>query len=267
MKATIKSKALLLISVLWAASTAAQEGIFDEYREMMGDDNPAVFVIDEGEEFWFAEAGPKGATLEACDLGLGEGVVDGAYAQLPRYFDDADRVMDLEARLEYCMIELQGRTREEIHAKPYSLQGDTGTEIEALSAWIADRSNGLAIAPGQTHEQEQSSYAMGEQLFYYRAGPHDFSCATCHGQADKRIRLQALAHLESHEGAAEAYSSWPAYRISEGVVRSMGWRMRDCFRQQRLPELVMGSDASIALQMYLAVNAAGAPIAAPGLKR
>lgn len=267
MKATIKSKALVLISVLWAANTAAQDGIFDEYREMMGDDNPAVFVIDEGEEFWFAEAGPKSATLEACDLGLGEGVVEGAYAQLPRYFEDTDRVMDLEARLEYCMIELQGRTREEIHAKPYSLQGDTGTEMEALSAWIADQSNGLAIAPGQTYEQEQSAYAMGEQLFYYRAGPHDFSCATCHGQADKRIRLQALAHLESHEGAAEAYSSWPAYRISQGVVRSMGWRMRDCFRQQRLPELVMGSDASIALQMYLAVNAAGAPITAPGLKR
>ena len=267
MKATIKSKALVLISLLWAAGAAAQEGIFDEYREMMGDDNPAVFVIDEGEEFWFAEAGPKGATLEACDLGLGEGVVEGAYAQLPRYFDDTDRVMDLEARLEYCMIELQGRTRGEIHAKPYSLQGDTGTEMEALSAWIAYQSNGLAIAPGQTHEQEQSTYAMGEQLFYYRAGPHDFSCATCHGQADKRIRLQALGHLESHEGAAEAYSSWPAYRISQGVVRSMGWRMRDCFRQQRLPELVMGSDASIALQMYLAVNASGAPITAPGLKR
>ena len=212
-------------------------------------------------------AGPRAATLEACDLGLGEGVVEGAYAQFPRYFADTDRVMDLEGRLEYCMIGLQGRTHEEIHAKPYSLRGDMGTEIEALSAWIADQSNGLAIAPGQLHEQEQLAYGVGEQLFYYRAGPHDFSCATCHGQSDKRIRLQSLGYLESHEGAADAYSSWPAYRISEGIVRSMGWRMRDCFRQQRFPELVMGSDASVALQMYLSVNAAGAPIAAPGLKR
>lgn len=250
-----------------AALSAAQDSIFDEYREMMGDDNPAIFVIDEGEEYWYTPAGPKDATLEQCDLGLGPGVVEGAYAQFPRYFEDVDRVMDVEARLEYCMIELQGRTREEIHAKPYSLRGDLGTEFEALGAWLADQSNGVTIAPGQDHPKERDMYALGEQLFFYRAGPHDFSCATCHGQSDKRIRLQALPDLTTHEGAAEGYSSWPAYRISEGVVRTMGWRMRDCFRQQRMPELIMGSEASIALQTYLAVNAAGAEMAAPGLKR
>lgn len=256
-----------LTLMLMASTAAAQDDTFAEYREMMGDDNPAIFIIDDGEAHWFAEAGPEGATLEACDLGLGPGVVEGAYAQLPRYFADVDRVMDLEARLEYCMVELQGRTREEIHAKPYSLQGDLGTEMEALSAWIADQSAGEPVAAGNSHPKEKAMYALGEQLFYYRAGPHDFSCATCHGQADVRIRLQPLADLSTHEGAAEAYTGWPAYRISEGVVRTMGWRMRDCFRQQRLPELIMGSDASIALQVYLAINASGADMAAPGLKR
>ena len=265
----IKVRNLVLMSLLGiiTAAAVAQDGIFDEYREMMGEDNAGVFIIDEGQEYWFSKTGPKAATLEACDLGLGEGVVEGAYAQLPRYFEDADRVMDLEARLVHCMIDLQGRSRAEVHAKPYSLRGDMGTEIEALSAWIANQSNGLAIAPGQIHAREQSAYDVGEKLFYYRAGPHDFSCATCHGQADKRIRLQSLAHLKSYDGAAGAYSSWPAYRISEGIIRTMGWRMRDCFRQQRMPELVMGSDASVALQIYLAVNGAGAPLVAPGLKR
>lgn len=256
-----------LLTSAVAALGLAQDGIFDEYREMMGDDNPAVFVIDEGEEYWYTAAGPNAVTLEACDLGLGEGVVEGAYAQLPRYFADADRVMDLEARLEHCMVQLQGRTREEIHAKPYSLRGDLGTELEAIAAWVADQSSGIAIAPSQEHPRERAMYSLGEELFFYRAGPHDFSCATCHGQADKRIRLQALPQLTSHEGAAEAYATWPAYRISEGVVRTMGWRMRDCFRQQRMPELIMGSEASVALQTYLAVNAAGAEMAAPGLKR
>jgi sulfur-oxidizing protein SoxA len=50
-------------------------------------------------------------------------------------------------------------------------------------------------------------------------------------------------------------------------VRTMGWRLRDCFRQQRWPELQMGSEASIALQTYMAVNAAGGTMTAPGLKR
>jgi sulfur-oxidizing protein SoxA len=265
LKALIPGVALSVTAAM--SATAQDDDVFAEYREMMGDDNPAIFVVDEGEEYWYTEAGPNSVTLEDCDLGLGPGVVEGAYAQLPRFFEDTNRVMDLEARLEYCMVELQGRSAEEIHAKPYSLRGDMGTEMEALSAWIAQQSEGMVIAPGQTHPEEQAAYAMGEQLFYYRAGPHDFSCATCHGQSDMRIRLQALANLNTHEGAAEAYSSWPAYRISEGVVRTMGWRMRDCFRQQRLPELIMGSDASIALQTYLAVNAAGAEMAAPGLKR
>ena len=59
----------------WLSSVplAADDGVFDQYRDLMGDDNPAVFVIDEGEELWFRPQGPESATLEACDLGLGPG--------------------------------------------------------------------------------------------------------------------------------------------------------------------------------------------------
>ena len=112
---------LLLLMVVPAL---ADEGIFDQYRDLMGDDNPAIFVIDEGEEFWVQSQGPSAVTLEACDLGLGAGVTRGAYAQFPRYFADTDRVMDIETRLLYCMETLQGRDREVIAAKPYSLRGD-----------------------------------------------------------------------------------------------------------------------------------------------
>ena len=40
----------LLAAWLCAAPLAADDGVFDQYRDLMGDDNPAVFVIDEGEE-------------------------------------------------------------------------------------------------------------------------------------------------------------------------------------------------------------------------
>ena len=94
---------LLMVVPAWA-----DEGIFDQYRDLMGDDNPAIFVIDEGQEFWAQVQGPSAATLEACDLGLGAGVTRGAYAQFPRYFADTDRVMDIETRLIHCMETLQG---------------------------------------------------------------------------------------------------------------------------------------------------------------
>lgn len=93
------------------------------------------------------------------------------------------------------------------------------------------------------------------------------SRATCHEQSNKRIRLQQLPNLTDHTEAADAYGSWPAYRMSEGLVRTMGWRLQDCFRQQRWPELTFGSEVSVALQTYMAVNAAGGIMTAPGLKR
>jgi sulfur-oxidizing protein SoxA len=255
---------LLLLMVV---PVLADEGIFDQYRDLMGDDNPAIFVIDEGAEFWVQSQGPSAATLEACDLGLGASVTRGAYAQFPRYFADTDRVMDIETRLLYCMETLQGRDREVIAAKPYSLRGDFGTELEALVTWLAAESEGMTIAPEQAHPKERAMYAMGEEIFFYRAGPHDFSCATCHEQSNKRIRLQQLPNLTEHTEVAEAYGSWPAYRMSQGLVRTMGWRLQDCFRQQRWPGLTFGSEVSIALQTYMAVNAAGGVMTAPGLKR
>jgi sulfur-oxidizing protein SoxA len=104
-------------------------------------------------------------------------------------------------------------------------------------------------------------------MFFYRGGPHDFSCATCHAQTGRRIRLQDLPNLTSAADAKRAYATWPAYRVSQGEVRTMQWRMNDCFRQQRFPELVFGSEGSIALITYLARQAHGAGMDAPAIKR
>lgn len=261
--------ALVAWTLAVSLPVAAQDddNIFAQYREMFGDDNPAELVEMQGEELWRTARGPKNATLEACDLGLGPGKVEGAYAQLPRHFEDVDRVQDLEARLAYCMAELQGFAPGERAAAPFSRQGEPATEMEALAAWVAGQSRGTPIAVPQNHPGEREMFELGRQLFNYRAGPYDFSCATCHSQDNKRIRLQALPNLTTAAGARAAFAAWPAYRISQGAVRTMEWRVADCARQQRLPALLFTSDAAIALITYMGVQAAGAPMAAPGLKR
>lgn len=260
---------LALLGSVSALPLLAQDeaNIFAQYREMFGDDNPAELVEMQGEELWKTARGPNKVSLEQCDLGLGAGKVAGAYAALPRYFKDTDQVMDLESRLVHCMMKLQGFKAETITAKPYSDQGQPQTDIEALTAWIAGQSRGVAVAVPQSHAKEKQAYALGQQLFNYRAGPYDFSCATCHSQSDKRIRLQALPNLTDPQRAGAAFTTWPAYRISQGTVRTMEWRMADCARQQRLPSLQFGSDASIALITYMGVQSKGEPMAAPGLKR
>jgi sulfur-oxidizing protein SoxA len=262
-----KRVAAAACTLLAGVFASAQDDTFSQYREMMGDDNPAIFVSEEGADYWTRQAGPRQASLEECDLGLGPGVVDRAYASLPRHFKDTGRVMDLEARLFHCMEKLQGRDAADIRRKPYSGTGDMGTELEALVTYIAEQSQGEPLAVPQNHPAEKAAYQLGESIFYRRAGPYDFSCASCHRQDDRRIRLQELPNITTNAGAGLAYSTWPAYRVSQGLVRTMGWRMQNCTRQQRLPKLQPGSEASVALQVYIGVKAAGTSMAAPGMKR
>jgi sulfur-oxidizing protein SoxA len=250
-----------------APALAGEQDIFAEYRAMFGDDNPAELVEMQGEEVWNAVRGPKQASLAGCDLGLGPGVMAGAYAQLPRYFADTGKVMDLETRLLQCMETLQGIDTAALRAQPYSEQGQPQTDLESLAAYIAAQSRGMPVAVPQAHPLELQAFADGAKLFNFRAGPHDFSCATCHSQAGKRIRLQALPQLNSVDGARASFGTWPAYRIAQGAVRTIEWRMADCARQQRLPGLKHGSKAAIDLITYLGVQANGAEMTAPGLKR
>jgi len=266
--------AALLATALGGAAVApallAQSSAVDEiakYRAALQDGNPAELWEARGEGIWKQKRGPKQATLEQCDIGLGPGVVKGAYARLPRYFADADRVMDLESRLLWCMATLQGFSDADSRKQLFGNGNDRKSDMEALVAYVTSESRGTPMNVGIAHPKEAEMYRVGERIFYFRGGPHDFGCVTCHGDDAKRIRLQELPNLTTKEGAQKAYTTWPAYRVSQGELRSFQWRLYDCFRQQRFPELIFGSDASIALTTFLARNANGAPFDAPAIKR
>ena len=125
----------------------------------------------------------------------------------------------------------------------------------------------MVISPPLSNAKEKEAYELGKRMFMYRAGPYDFSCATCHSENGRRIRLQDLPNLTTHTGAARAYATGPAYRVSQGEFRSMQWRMNDCFRQQRFPEPDYGSEIVTALISYLAQMASGGTYDGPGIKR
>ena len=91
--AVVAFAAVALTTVVFAQNAAEE---IEKYRQALQDGNPAELWEARGEAMWKTPRGPSKATFERCDLGLGAGVVKGAYAQLPRYFADADRVMDLE---------------------------------------------------------------------------------------------------------------------------------------------------------------------------
>ncbi|MCC2100024.1 MAG: sulfur oxidation c-type cytochrome SoxA, partial [Hyphomicrobiales bacterium] len=91
--AAVTAASLLGAVGAFAEADKSIEGI-EKYREALKDGNPAELFEASGEELWKKPAGPKNVSLEKCDLGLGAGVVAGAYAQLPRYFKDTDKVQD-----------------------------------------------------------------------------------------------------------------------------------------------------------------------------
>lgn len=257
--------ASLALAPAWAQTNATDE--IAKYRAMLQDGNPAELVVMRGEELWKTPRGPKKVSLEQCDLGQGPGKIAGAYAKLPRYFADADAVMDFESRLMWCMNQLQGIPLAEAKKNPYSGAGQRQTDVEAITAYIVEASRGAKIAVPQDHPKEKAAYARGEQLFYQRGGPFDFSCATCHSRDDQRIRLQDLPNLTKQEPARRAFAQWPAYRVSQGALRTMQWRLNDCFRQQRWPFLEFTSPASVDLITFLGVNANGGTMDSPAIKR
>jgi len=158
--------------------------------------------------------GPKQVSLEACDLGLGPGVVKGAYAQLPRYFK-----MQASAGRGVATDNLHG------HIAGLHAEQATNNHFFPTGAVLRHGSPGdLYRRPVGGHEdqrsaihaQEKAAYAIGERLFYHRAGPHDFSCAHLPSESGKRIRLQELPNLTVAKEAQGSYGTWPAYRVIAG---------------------------------------------------
>ena len=253
-----------LLALPALAQKTTSQGI-DEYRAMLQDGNPAELFEAKGEDLWKQKRGPKNASLEKCDLGKGPGVVKGVFVELPRFFADTQKVQDLESRLLTCMSSLQGFNADDIAKTPFG-RGEQNN-VTALATWIAGESKDMRFNLPQNHAAEKVFYEVGKRLFFQRGGTHDFSCASCHGEEGKRIRLQDLPMLTKNPGDGVGFAAWPAYRVSNGQMWGMQQRLNDCYRQQRFPFPGFASDATVALGVYLGVNAKGAASVAPAIKR
>ena len=259
--------AIAVAALPWPLAAQTEPNGLALGRKMLLEDNPGELWIDRGKDLFLQKRGPRNESLERCDFGLGPGKLEGASVRLPRYFADTGHVQDLESRLLTCMVELQGFKREDLAKSALSPALSSGSDIEALAIYVTSRSNGMKMNVTLDHPQEREMYEVGRYLFHRRSGQTDFACVTCHGDADKRIRLQDLVNMTDRKQIQEVVGSWPAYRGSHGVVRTMQWRMYDCFWQMRLPELAYGSDVSIALITYLHRQGNGAVVQVPGFKR
>ena len=241
----------------------------ERYRAMINDPmaNPGYLAVDRGEALWAEPRGKNNVSLETCDLGKGPGVLEGAYARLPAYFEDADKVMDLEQRILWCMKTIQDLDTAPIVKARFGAPGRT-SDMEDLVAYISNKSNGMKVAPDLSNPKTWGLLVVGEAMFWRRSSVNDFACSTCHGTSGLRIRLQALPDFgKPTEAARETMGSWPAYRVSQSQTRTMQHRLWDCFRQMRMPPPDYGSEGLTALTLYLAKMGEGGTINVPSIKR
>jgi sulfur-oxidizing protein SoxA len=234
-----------------------------EQNLMMMPDNPALWTADDGRDLFHTPRGPNNVSMEACDFGKGPGVLDGVYVEMPRYFADTGRVMDLETRIVHCMTTVQGFPADD---KAVTTLHGSNSDHMKIQTYIASYSNGQPWNPPLDHPLEKAMRNAGEQMFFRRAGSLDMSCATCHTQTGKRIRASVLPNANVPQEWTKAIS-WPAFRVGHQNVRSTQHRVRGCYWQMRQGRIEAGSDASIALISYWTDLARGQPAILPDMKR
>ena len=182
-------------------------------------------------------AARRTSSLEQCDLGKGPGKVDGAFAELPRYFADADRVMDLETRLLWCMEKLQGFNRADLVKRPHPGGGQPVKELGAMATYVASKSSGRSSPRRSSTPREAtrsrsarrcSSAAPARSISPARPATPSPACASA---------CRACRTSPSTEEARKVIGEWPAYRVSTTHVMTMQHRLYDCYWQMRMPEL------------------------------
>jgi sulfur-oxidizing protein SoxA len=258
-----------------SGATETDDQKFATYRAMLEQDNPGQFWVDEGKALFYKKAGPKNASLEQCDFGLGPGVLKGAYAQMPRYFKDTGQVQTLEGRLITCMQTLQGFSPKDINdkvLKPHYTNADEenskADDLTRLTVFVAAQSNGLPFDPPMDAKQEKYVYALGKYAFFRRMGKMDLSCADCHGVPGRTIRGVELPVMTDPKTAGKVMGAFPAYVLKDSNVRTFWWRNERCLLAMRLPWLMTGSEIDAALTLFQAIEAKKSklPIQVPGIK-
>ena len=202
--------------------------------------------------------GPKNVSLEQCDLGKGPGKVDGAFAELPRYFADADRVMDVETRILWCMEKLQGFNRADLVKRPHPGGGQPVKDLGAIATYVASKSSGHEIRRQARRSRRRRKRSRSARRCSFAAPARSISPARPATPIPACASgCRACRISPSPKEAQQGVGEWPAYRVSTTHVMTMQHRLYDCYWQMRMPELQLGSDVSVALIAYLAKTGRG----------
>ena len=216
-------------------------------QKMEDDDsaNPGLLFVQMGETLWREKAGSAGKACADCHA---DGSMKGAAARYPAIPPKADKPVDLEGRIELCRIENQ---------KAPALRQE-GEELLALSAYVAQQSRGVTIAPPDDPRLTPLR-SEGEKLFRLRQGQINLSCASCHDDNAGR-KLAGATIPQAHP------TGYPVYRLEWQTVGSLKRRLRNCLVGLRAEPFEYSSREYVALELYLMKRAEGLKLEGIGVR-
>ncbi|WP_281843586.1 sulfur oxidation c-type cytochrome SoxA [Sinisalibacter aestuarii] len=221
-----------------------------ETQALQDDDflNPGFFLVDQGLALWQQPMGPEGQSCAGCH-GAVETAMRGVAARYPAFDPAADRLMNLELRIQ---AEMAGR----MQATPFDY---SAPEMLALTAVISLQSRGLEMRP-EINDETLPYLDMGREIYETRRGQLNLACLHCHDDhAGERLRGDVIS-----QGQINAF---PIYRLLWSEAGSRHRMFEWCMQSVRAEPFARGSDEFVALELYLAQRGAGLAMEAPGVRR
>jgi L-cysteine S-thiosulfotransferase len=209
--------------------------------------NPGMLWVEQGEKLWREAAGADGKSCASCH---GEASsLAGVAARYPAYDAKAQRLLNLEARIQQCRVERQ-------KAAPLAYESQP---LLSLTALVAHQSRGQPMRVA-IDGPARSFFEAGRTLYHEQQGQLDLSCAQCHEQSwGKRLRAERIS--QGHP------NGFPAYRLEWQTMGSLHRRLRACYQGVRAEPPISGSPELVALELYLAWRAQGLAIETPAVRR
>src|ERR1700716_3308434 len=219
---TIALTALLVAAEIAASPLTANEIPQGERRSgysfmsqdtqaMQNDDtnNPGMLWVLDGEALWKSKAGTTGKACADCHNDARTSM-KGVAARYPAFDKTLGRPVNLEQRVNLCRARHQ-------EASPLAYES---RDLLALTAFVAEQSRRIAIAPDATSELAPF-VAKGRDFFMRRQGQLNLGCSNCHDDNwDKRLAGSAIT--QAHP------TGYPLYRLGWEMLGSVQRRMRAC---------------------------------------
>jgi L-cysteine S-thiosulfotransferase len=203
--------------------------------------NPGMLWVARGEALW----------AQSCAWCHGDAAssMRGVAASYPRHSAELGRVVNLEQRINACVV--RGGKSAEL---PWESE-----PLLALTTYVARKSRGLPISVA-VDGPARAVFERGRSLYFERQGQLNLACTQCHDQKWGRTLL-AEKVSQGHP------AGWPAYRLEWQTLGSLQRRLRACYFGVRAELPAFGSADLVALELYLAQRARGLATFSPGVRR